>query len=300
MVTAGSLPGADFAGLVIRRLGVSPALPEVGVEVLLERAVTVADLYTAGTERPGLRPAVAAACLDRVSAAAAGSPRQRVLAAGFAASAHSGDQLAVARAWLSGGSRPDGLAVDGDLRGRLLQTLAARGLASDDDLDALAAEDPVGGEQNRATCRARRPDAAAKAAAWEMALADGQDWRMALASARGIWVPGQEAVLDGYRERYFTEALARLDGRKIQVMRYLARALYPATLVEDATLTATAAALEQDALSQGLRLLLREQQAILRSALAGRSAPRRGWLFLIASRCSALVNARRPGWGMRW
>jgi aminopeptidase N len=279
MVTAGSLAGADFTGLVIRRLGVSPALPEVGVEVLLERAVTAADLYTAGTERPGSRAAVATACLDGVSAAAAGSPRQRALAAGFAASAHSDEQLAVARAWLSGGSRPDGLAVDGDLRGRLLQTLAARGLTSDDDLDALAAEDPVGGEQNRATCRALRPRAAAKAAAWEMALADGQDWRMALASARGIWVPGQETVLDGYRERYFTEALATLDGRKIHVMRYLARALYPVTLVEDATLTATAAALERGALSQGLRLVLREQEAILRSALAGRSAPRRGWLL---------------------
>lgn len=274
MVTAGSLAGADFAGLVIRRLGGSPALPEVGVEVLLERAVTAADLYTAGTERGGLRVAVAAACLDGVLAA---SSRQRALAAGFAASAHSDEQLAVARAWLSGGP-PDGLAVDGDLRGRLLQTLAARGLASDDDLDSLIAADPVGGERNRATCRALRPDAAAKAAAWEMALADGQDWRMALASARGIWVPGQEAVLDGYRERYFTEALAALDGREIQVMRYLARALYPATLAEDATLAATAAALEDGALSQPLRLVLQEQEAILRSALAARSAPRRGWL----------------------
>jgi aminopeptidase N len=281
MVTAGSLTGADFAGLVIRRLGVSPALPEVGVEVLLERAVTAADLYTAGTERGGSRAAVAAACLHGVSAA---GPRQRALAAGFAASAHSDQQLAVARAWLSGGSRPGGLAVDGDLRGRLLQTLAARRLATDDDLDALIAADPVGGEQNRATCRALRPDAAAKAAAWEMALADGPDWRMALASARGIWVPGQEAVLDGYRERYFTEALAALDGREIRVMRYLARALYPATLAEDATLTATAVALEHGALSQPLRLVLEEQEAILRSVLAARSAPRRGWLFLLERR----------------
>jgi aminopeptidase N len=136
----------------------------------------------------------------------------------------------------------------------------------------------VGGERNRATCRALRPDAAAKAAAWEMALAGGRDWRMALAAARGIWVPGQEAVLGGYRERYFTEALAALDGREVRVMRYLARALYPATLAEDATLTATAAALEHGALSQPLRLVLEEQEAILRSALAARSAPRRGWL----------------------
>jgi len=53
--------------------------------------------------------------------------------------------------------------------------------------------------------------------------------------------------------------------------------MYPATLVEDATLTATAAALERGGLSQGLRLVLMEQEAILRSELAGRSAPRRGY-----------------------
>ena len=191
------------------------------------------------------------------------------------------------RLWLDGGSRPDGLAFDGDLRGSLLRTLAARGLASDDDLDALVAADPVAGEQNRATCRALRPDAAAKQDAWAAALAADQDWRMAVASARGIWVPGQEALLGRswlaeYRDRYFAEALPALDAREggwgggWGVMRHLVRALYPATLAEPATLAATAAALERGGpLSHGLRLVLLEQEAILRSVLAARSvAPR--------------------------
>jgi len=58
--------------------------------------------------------------------------------------------------------------------------------------------------------------------------------------------------------------------------RHLARALYPATLAESATLSATAAALEHGGLvSHGLRLVLLEQEAILRSVLAARSvAPR--------------------------
>jgi aminopeptidase N len=286
MVTAGSpatgaLAAADFAGLVIRRLAGSVSLPVAGVEVLLERAVTAADLYTAGAERAGLRAAIASACLDSVSASAAGSPRQRALAAGFAASAHSAEQLALVRLWLDGGSRPDGLAVDGDLRGSLLRTLAACGLAADDDLDALVAADPVAGEQNRATCRALRPDAAAKQQAWAAALADSQDWRMALASARGIWVPGQEELLGRswlaeYRDRYFAEALPVIDSREVPVMRHLARALYPATLAEPETLAATATALERGhLLSHGLRLVLLEQEAILGSVLAARSvAPR--------------------------
>ena len=191
------------------------------------------------------------------------------------------EQLALASLWLDGGSRPDGLAFDGDLRGNLLRTLAARGLASDDDLEELVAADPVAGEQNRATCRALRPDAAAKQAAWAAALAAEADWRMAVAAARGIWVPGQEAELGRawlaeYRDRYFTEALPALDGREVRVMRQLARALYPATLAEPETLAATAAALERGGrLSHGLRLVLLEQEAILRSVLAARSVPPR-------------------------
>jgi aminopeptidase N len=133
----------------------------------------------------------------------------------------------------------------------------------------------VGGEQNRVACRALRPDAAAKAAAWDLALTDGLDRGTADAAAGGIWAPGQEAVLADFRERYFAEAVPALDGRDIRAMRRLARALYPATLAEPATLAATAAALERGGLSEGMRLVLQEQEAILRAVLAARSAPRR-------------------------
>jgi hypothetical protein len=66
-------------------------------------------------------------------------------------------------------------------------------------------------------------------------------------------------------------------------MRRLARALYPVTLAEPATLAATAAAAHagtevgtgRDELSLGLRLVLQEQETIMISALAARSQPRR-------------------------
>jgi aminopeptidase N len=271
MVTSGTLAGADFAGLVTRRIGAAELPPAAGVEVLLERAVTAADLYTPDTERGGARAALAAASLAGADAAVPGSPVQRALAAGFAASADSGDQLALARAWLDGGA-----AVTPDLRGRLLRTLAARGLASDGDLDALAAADPVGGARNRVACRAARPDAAAKAEAWDLAFS-GQDRRTTEAAASAMWVPGQEELLAGYRDRYFAEALAELDRRGLREMRRLVRALYPVTLATPETLAATEAAAESGELSRGLRLALREQQVIMRAMLAARSAPRRGW-----------------------
>jgi aminopeptidase N len=274
MMTAGTLAGADFARLVTRRIGAAGLPPAAGVEALLERAVTAADLYTADAERGGVRAALAAASLAGAGAAAPASPARRALAAGFAASAHSDDQLARARAWLDGTA--EGPELDGDLRGRLLRTLAARGLASDEDLNALAAADPVGGARNRVACRAARPDAAAKAEAWDLALSE-PDARTAEAAASGMWVPGQEELLAGYRDRYFTEALPVLDRRELREMRRLARALYPVTLAGPGTLAATAAAAERGDLSRGMRLVLEEQQILMRSMLAARSAPRRGW-----------------------
>jgi Peptidase family M1 domain len=99
-------------------------------------------------------------------------------------------------------------------------------------------------------------------------------------SGDGRGRPGQEALLAPsllmeYRERYFADALPALDGREVHVMRALARALYPAMLAGPATLTATAAALERGGLSHGLRLVLLEQEAVLRAVLAARSVPRR-------------------------
>src|SRR5439155_1073143 len=115
------------------RLGIG--LFAVSGSGLRRRRVISAEISGARCEVP-----VAAGSLAAVTAAEDGSPRQRALAAGFAASASSGEQLELARSWLSGGT-PDGVVLDGDLRGRLLRTLAARDLATGEDLDALAAAD---------------------------------------------------------------------------------------------------------------------------------------------------------------
>ncbi|MGH3187408.1 MAG: hypothetical protein ACRDPY_25060 [Streptosporangiaceae bacterium] len=162
--------------------------------------------------------------------------------------------------------------MDAELRGRILMTLSARGLASDADLEAMAAADPVAGRQNAATCRAMRPEAAAKEAAWIAALSDSVEWPMALASARGVWVPGQEPLMGGYVERYFTEALPAIDGREVRVMRNLARTLYPVGAVADPRG-------RLDGLSRALRVVVEEREEMTRWVLAARAAERRdGWL----------------------
>jgi aminopeptidase N len=271
LVSQGQLAAADLAGLIVRRLG---GLPLPGIQVLLDRAIACADVYAPPAGRAGIRERLAGTAARLARQAGPGSPRQRVLAAGFAAAAQSDSQLATLRAWLAGDGLPAGLVLAADLRARILATLSARGLASDADLDTLASLDPVQGEQHRATCRARRPDPADKEAAWTLALAADQDWRMAQACARGLWVPGQEELMAGYLGRYLSQALPALDGREPRMMRALARLLYPATLISPETLQATEAAQRDSRLSGALRAIVLEQDAILRAALTARSVPR--------------------------
>jgi aminopeptidase N len=167
---------------------------------------------------------------------------------------------------------PEGLALELELRARILANLAARDLVTEDDLAAYADADPVGGNTQLANCRARRPTEAAKKAAWAAALPAGQSSRQALAHANGIWLPGQEDVVGELRDRYFSEALPavrRLDHRMAQ---RLARALYPATLADEATLAATDAELDRIAPSDPIRGILLEQRAILKQVITARAA----------------------------
>jgi aminopeptidase N len=269
MVTRGDLAAADLADLIIRRLA---DLPLAGTKTLLDRAVQCADVYAPPQHRAATRERLADAAGRLAGQAAPGSAHQQALAAGFAASAQSDRQLGVLRSWLAGDSLPAGLVLTSDLHSRILLALSARGLATAGELGTLVARDPVRGEQNHATCSAMRPEPAAKETAWGLALAGDQSLRAAEAHARGLWVPGQEDIMAGYRDRYFAEALPALAGREPRAVRSLARLLYPATLVSAGTLAATSAALRAGGLSPGIQAILLEQEAVMRSALAARQA----------------------------
>lgn len=274
MTTAAELSVADFTDLVVRRIGTGG--PAAGLADLLARAVTGADYYAVPAQRPGLRQRMAAAALDGAGRAQPGSRAQRALAAGFAASAQSQSQLGLLRSWLNGTALPDGVSVEAELHRQILATLSACGLAGDDDLDALAAGDPVGGEAHRATCRALRPDPAAKDAAWTAAIVGECAPHMALAHAQGIWVPGQEGILAARRDRYFTEALPAVGDRDNRTAQRLARLLYPATLADPATIAATDAALRNGGLSTAVRMVVLEQRAILQQVIEARAAATSG------------------------
>jgi aminopeptidase N len=270
MVQAAELEAAEFAAIVARRM--TGGTRVVGLDELLDRAVAAADFFADATERAAGRRQLAAAALTAAELAQPGSRDQRILARGFATCADSPAQRDLLRYWLGGRSLPADLVVDLELRAKILTTLAAHDQATEEDLASYVADDPVGGDIVRATCDARRPTQDAKEAAWTAALAEGQPPRLALAHAQGFWVPGQEDLVDGFRDRYFTEALPALRGHDARNIQRLARALYPVTLADKATLAATDAELDRLDPADVIRTILLEQRTLLSRMINARAA----------------------------
>ena len=290
MVQAGRLRAADYAALVVSRLtAADPASPAAGwarrglaltasaAEVLLGRAVTCAERYVPAAKRAAVRALVADGALRAARLPSVSEPLRRTLLAGFATSAQTGAHLAAVRSLLDGAGGEAGTLT---LRATLVRALASHGLASQADLAALVAADPVAGQPLRASCEAARPDPAAKETAWIAALSEQTPQRLARAHAKGIWVPGQEPLLTSYRGRYFSAALPALserDARGDRSARQLAAALFPVTLDERATLAAAGAVLHRGSqpggqLTGGIRAVLLEQEAELQTTAAVRLA----------------------------
>jgi len=299
MVLAAELDAAEFAALVARRL--TAGGPAAGLEQLLDNAVTGADYYATADRRAAARQHLAAAALAAAENAAAerararpavGQPtagypadaeqvaahlaqsaarRLKLLARGYATSADSPAQLDLLRRWLGGRLLPAGVDLDLELRARILTNLAARDLATDADLAAYAADDPASADTQTATLLALRPRLDAKEAAWSAALAPGQSPRLARAYATGFWVPGQEELLAPFRERYFAEALPAVRQHDNRTAQRLARALYPLTLADQATLAATDAVLARTASADPVRPILLEQRTLLGRMITAQS-----------------------------
>lgn len=276
MTTSGEIGVDEFVSLVLRRIGRQP-LP-AGPGQLLSRALHAAEYYAPPPWRARLRSAIAGAALAAAQRAVPGGRDQSQLAIRFAAAAEEAGQLIMLQSWLAAESLPRGLDLGLDLRRQALETLAARDIVTDAELDRFARDDPAGGADTGATCSALRPRAAAKEAAWVSALAEGQPMRLARAHARGVWVPGQEELLAPYRRRFFEEALPALCRVEPVRAQRIARLLYPSTLADPVTVAATGAALAAGpgGVPAHLRLVLVEQSAILDEIIHARSLAIRG------------------------
>ncbi|GAA3457730.1 aminopeptidase N [Dactylosporangium matsuzakiense] len=211
----GEIPPSEFLALLVA------ALPAERQEGIFEEVLTFARESLA---RRGLIPfgPLAEVCTAALAAAAPGSGRQLATARALAGVAG----VPLLRSWL-GDDAPEGLVIDADLRWSLLLRLAALGSADPDEIAAEERRDPSStGAERAAACRAAFPSAEAKAAAWE-ALVHDSNPRLAIANAEAFWQAGQEALTDGYAERYFTDVPAMLEGRYLPAALKVVRFAFP-------------------------------------------------------------------------
>ncbi|GGO51314.1 hypothetical protein GCM10012287_33050 [Streptomyces daqingensis] len=280
MVRDGELAPGEFLGAVGAHC---PGEREV---VVLEFARgQVADRFVSGAERPGVLATLSEVCRG-VLAAVGGEAPGAAPDSGEPGGGGAGLRLAAARllvdcasdagelgGWWSAGSLPGGQVLDAELRWRVLLRLSVLGAVGHAEIGAALEADPgAKGQEGAARCRAALPDAAAKEAAWaSMFGSDDLSNYMWRATAEGFWQPEQLGLLEGYVERYFSDAVGVAARRGGPGAQMVGRFGFPGVFVEQRVVRLGEECLEGDGVVPSLRRAMADQLDDLRRALLVRS-----------------------------
>ncbi|HEY2642006.1 MAG TPA: aminopeptidase N [Streptosporangiaceae bacterium] len=260
----------DFLALV--KAGV-PSLEQMPV---LERVLTMTGMAVRRYSDQAWR-AEAVAELDQtlrdwLLTGVPGSDHQLAYAIALAGVATSDPSLDLLAGLLDGSASIDGLAVDTELRWRLLHRLVSRGVAGPDEIEVeLASDRTDAGERYAAGCLAAIPTAEAKAAAWAKVTSGELPNATFRAVLRGFTDLDQDDLLAPYADRYF-EALAGLwlDGAT-DMAQFFAQVAYPDSVVTQDAIDATDEYIERTAPAPALRRLLIERRDDVARALRCRA-----------------------------
>ncbi|MBT2550128.1 aminopeptidase N [Arthrobacter sp. ISL-65] len=224
----GIAPASRYVDAVLRF-----AAAESGIGVLLNilgNATMALEQYVPARERGALRKSFAEGAARELYAAEPGSDQQLAWARTLATvSRTEGSQASLLRGLLDGSERVPGLSVDAELRWSLWHALAARGLATEQELDAeLARDTTASGRTGHATALAARPDAAVKAAAWDAAVRGTELSNQLLSATIAGFNTADEELLDPFVELYFECLETVWAERSIEIASRIVRGLYPA------------------------------------------------------------------------
>ncbi|HEY3530827.1 MAG TPA: aminopeptidase N, partial [Nocardioides sp.] len=206
MTRDAEMKASDYVALVLQNIG--SETDAFGIRAIPNYASLAVNLYSDPARRPELRTTWEAGLRDLLHAAEPGSNAQLIFARLYARSLVSEEGKAEVAGLLDGSVTIEGLDIDTDLRWVLLVGLAASGAAGDTEIDAeLARDRTISGQENAAAARASRPDAAAKAAAWNELVANPDVPNETHRSiATSFMKYGQEELLAPYLEKYLDAA----------------------------------------------------------------------------------------------
>jgi aminopeptidase N len=196
------LPAREYIRLVLG--GIGPVSDVSVVQTLLRQTDAALRRYTdPAWRRAGL--ALTARALRRLmEQAEPGSDIQLGYAQTFIGGALSAEDLALLAGLLDGSVAIDGLAVDTEVRWRILHRLVSRGAAGEPEIGAeLALDATDAGARHAAACRASIPHPVAKQAAWEQIVSGTLPNATFRAMLSGFMDYDQPELLTPYVDRYF-------------------------------------------------------------------------------------------------
>ena len=197
------LSAADYVDLVVRGVAVETDL--TAVSAVLAQAEAAVRYYASPSQRSELAVRWTAGLAALLKQVEPGSDHQLALVRALATSVTTPAGAELLAAWLNGDEVPPGLAVDADLRWRLVTNLARLGGIDEAGIAAeLSRDNTATGAEKAAGARAARPNAEAKAQAWRSAIDDpGVPNETHNQLCAHFWQLDQDVVLAPYVDRWF-------------------------------------------------------------------------------------------------
>jgi aminopeptidase N len=268
MTRDSELRARDYVAISINNLDTEVDAPNL--YSLIKQVESCIANFCEPSHRPDVREQLALAARTRTEHAEPGSDVQLLWSNAFIAAARSESDLTWLRGLLDGTTKVEGLVVDFDLRWMVVDTLVTIGAASEELIRAELERDPSDeGQKAAASARAGRPNAMAKAAAWEAVVSDeslsvpkkaaiaGGFHRVDQLDLLRTFVKPYFDSLDAIWAKYDSEAATRIVGW-----------MYPRAVITQEVVDATDQALKRDLPGPVRRALLESQDAIKRALRA--------------------------------
>lgn len=266
MTRDGELAASDYLPIVLNALKSEDDVAVVATQ-LLQLGTTV-ELYAADKNRDALRAILADGVEKLLDSAAAGSDLQLQYVRSFASVAKSPAQIARVREILDG--KLVGVTVDANLRWTLLNSLVERGAAQVSEVEAeLLNDKSADGEKAAAFGRAASPEAATKAAAWDLATNQEISNHIQIQTLQGFQRASQRELTASYADKYFDLIIQYWSSHTYEFASNIALLGFPTYQVSEETLAKVEGWLGgagKDA-PHGLRRIVSEQRDAMARAL---------------------------------
>jgi aminopeptidase N len=274
MVRDGDLATRHYLDLVLSAAG---SESQIGVVQAVNRHVLQAlEMYAAPDWAPTGWARFAELAMSGAQAAEPGSDHQLAWVEALLGSAGTDEQIDYLAALLSGEQQLEALAIDTDLRWRILRALVSRGRAGEAEIEAAAAADPTAaGAREAATARAQIPTAEAKAEAWSKVVADVELSSAVRSAMRlGLRDALHPELLEPFTAKYFEQAAEIWERFTPETARTIIAGLFPnwSSAINEQTLRQADAFLANTGRPAALQRLVSEGRAEVARALRARAA----------------------------